>query len=186
MRSILRFLSTERLARLRSKFGFLDTIYARIGAAVAGWLVVLFLPVVAFDVVGGQSAIEILRYIVFRGIDRDEWYATSPILMAGGFLSASALLLAMAIQTVGLLFRDKDFGTIGSGVTLLSLPLLAWTANPIAAATLFGVISLPHIGWWLMLVYAPVIFFTFHSVDGRTHTRFRRRRSGHSRSRRMG
>lgn len=175
MRSILRFLSTERLAGLRSDFGFLGTFYARIGAVVAGWLVALFVPLVAFDVVGGQTAIEILRYIVFRGIDRDEWYAASPVLMAGGFLSALAVLLGMAIQTVGLLFRDKSFGTIGFGVTLPSLLLLAWTTSPIAAVTLFGVVALPHIGWWLMLAYIPVIFFAFHSVDWRMHTRSRRR-----------
>ena len=137
MRAILRFLSTERLAGLRSDFGFLGTFYARIVAAIAGWLIALFVPLVAFDVVGGQTAIEILRYIVFRGIDRDEWYAASAILIAGGFLSASALLVGMAIQTVGLLFKDDSFGTIGCGVTLLSLPLLAWTTNPIAAVTLF-------------------------------------------------
>ena len=89
------------------------------------------------------------------------------ILVAGGFLSASAVLLGMAIQTVGLLYKDETFGLIGCGVTLVSLLLLAWTASPIAAVTLFGVVSLPHIGWWLMLVYAPVIFFAFHLVDWR-------------------
>ncbi len=165
LHTILRFLSTERLSSLRLDFAFLGTFYARIGAAIAGWLIALFVPLIAFDVVGGQTAIEILRYIVFRGIDRDEWYAASAILIAGGFLSASAVLLGMAIQTVGLLFKDESFGMIGAGVTLLSLLLLAWAANPIAAVTLFGMVALPHIGWWLMLVYAPVIFFTFHRAD---------------------
>ena len=56
-----------------------DTRYARIVLPLVAWLVVGFVPLVSLDAVGGQTAVEIVRYVSFRGIDRDAWYAVAPV-----------------------------------------------------------------------------------------------------------
>ena len=78
--------------------GRLDTIQVRLVISFLGWPVVVFAPLVAFDAGGGQSAIDIMRYIAFRGLDRDAWYATSALSMLAGFLSASAVLVGLVVS----------------------------------------------------------------------------------------
>ena len=69
----------------------LDTLTWRSVMSTLGWIVVGIVPLVSFDAGGGQTAVEILRYIVFRGIDRDAWYVISGSSMIAGALSASAV-----------------------------------------------------------------------------------------------
>ena len=136
--------------------GRLDTIQVRLVISFLGWPVVVFAPLVAFDAGGGQSAIDVMRYIAFRGLDRDAWYATSALSMLAGFLSASAVLVGLVVHSIGLVFKDRAFVLWGCGIILASLCVVVLATHPVAAVSMFGALALPHFGWWLTLSYTAL------------------------------
>ena len=161
----------------------LDSLYGRFILPVLGWLVVAVAPLVSFDAGGGQTAIQIVRYVVFRGLDRDAWYAVSPLFMLSGALAASTILLGMTLHTVGSVFRDKTLAHYGCGTLLLSLLILVLATEPVATVSFFGIVVLPHVGWWLTLLYAAVALWstsqwlfnpTVHLLNGDSTTEYGR------------
>ena len=90
----------------------LDTLMWRSVVSVLGWIVVGIVPLVSFDAGGGQTAVEVLRYIVFRGLDRDAWYVISAASMIAGALSASAVLFGLVLHTMGLVSRDPSYRSV--------------------------------------------------------------------------
>ena len=141
-----------------------DPRYVRIILPVLAWLVVGVAPLVSFDAVGGQTAIEIVRYVSFRGIDRDAWYAVAPIFVATGALSSLTVLLGLVLKSVGLVFNDKTLTMWGCGVILISLFVIIVSTQPVAGVSLFGIVAIPHVGWWLLLAY---VAFTLSWTRGR-------------------
>ena len=141
-----------------------DPRYVRIILPVLAWLVVGVAPLVSFDAVGGQTAIEIVRYVSFRGIDRDAWYAVAPIFVAAGALASLTVLLGLVLKSVGLVFNDKTLTMWGCGVILISLFVIIVSTQPVAGASLFGIVAIPHVGWWLLLAY---VAFTLWWTTGR-------------------
>ena len=140
----------------------LGTLTGRCVLATMGWLMVGLVPLVAFDAGGGQSAIEIIRYITFRGLDRDAWYAASALAMLTGFLSAFAILFGLVLHSMGLISRDWSLAAWGSGIILGSLSIVLLATHPVAAVSMFGAMALPHVGWWLTLCYTA---FALKLVD---------------------
>ena len=130
-----------------------DNGYARCTVVAVGWLIAAFVPIVAFDAGGGQSSFEVLWYVFFRGMDRDLWYATSPLSMLFGTLSAFALLLGFVLHSIGIVFKDVRLIWGGSGTISVSLLIVILATVPVAAITMLGIVAIPHVGWWLALVY---------------------------------
>ena len=130
-----------------------DSLLARSCISALGWPIVLFTPLVAFDAGGGQTAVDIVQYVVFRGLDRDAWYATSALATTGGALSAAAVLFGLTLHSVGLVSRDWTLALWGCGTILASLLVVILATHPVSAVSMFGVMSLPHFGWWLTLLY---------------------------------
>ena len=143
------------------QLALLDSLLARSCISALGWPIVLFTPLVAFDAGGGQTATDVIQYVVFRGLDRDAWYATSALAMTGGALSATALLLGLTLHTVGLVSRDWTLALWGCGTILASLLMMILATHPVSAVSMFGTMSLPHVGWWLTLIY---VTFTLRLV----------------------
>ena len=141
------------LAKAASYAKRADTRYVTIILPALAWLVAGFVPLVSFDAVGGQTATEIVRYVSFRGIDRDAWYAVAPIFVAAGALSSLGVLLGLVLKSVGLVFNDKTLTMWGCGVILISLFVIIVSTRPVAGASLFGIVAIPHVGWWLILAY---------------------------------
>ena len=136
-----------------------DTRYARIVLPLVAWLVVGFVPLVSLDAVGGQTAVEVVRYVSFRGIDRDAWYAVAPVFVAAAALSGLTLLLGMVLESVGLVFKDRALTIWGCGVILVSLVVMIVSTQPVASTTLFGIAAFPHAGSWLLLaLVAPTLW----------------------------
>ena len=133
--------------------GRLDSLLARSCISAFGWAIVLFTPLVAFDAGGGQAAADVIQYVVFRGLDRDVWYATSALAMTGAALSAAAVLLGLTLNTIGLVSRDWTLALWGCGTILASLLIVILATHPVSAVSMFGTMSLPHFGWWLTLLY---------------------------------
>ena len=133
-----------------------DRPYVRFALPVVGWLVAGFTPLVAFDAGGGQTAIGIVRYVVFRGLDRDVWNAAGTVFVLIGVLAASAIMIGLVLHSTGFLFKDKRLTFWGCGVVMVSLISVVLAARPVASITLFGLAALPHIGWWLMLIHAAL------------------------------
>ena len=131
----------------------LDTLMWRSVVSVLGWIVVGIVPLVSFDAGGGQTAVEVLRYIVFRGLDRDAWYVISAASMIADALSASAVLFGLVLHTMGLVSRDPRLSVCGGGLILVGLLIMVVATLPVAAFSLFGLVVLPHVGWWLTLSY---------------------------------
>ena len=136
--------------------GRLDSLVGRSCLSALGWPIVLFTPLVAFDAGGGQTAVDVIQYVVFRGLDRDAWYATSALAMTGAALSSTAILLGLTLHTVGLVSRDWTLTMWGCGTILVSLLTVILATHPVSAVSMFGTMSLPHFGWWLTLFYAAV------------------------------
>lgn len=134
----------------------LDNLQARLLISLVGWLVVVFAPLVTFDAGGGQSAIDIIRYVAFRGIDRDTWYAVSALSMSAGALSASAVLFGLILHSIGFVFRDWTLALYGGGTILVALCLLVMAAHPVTAISILGALALPHVGWCLTLLYTSL------------------------------
>ena len=143
----------------------LDTYLGRSAVSIVGWLIVGVLPLVAFDAGGGQSAVEVIRYVVFRGLDRDAWYAISAASMFSCALSASAVLIGLVLHTTGFICRDRSLVLWSTAITLPSLLVLVIMAEPVAAVSVLGTVALPHVGWWLTLSY---ITFTLVATRGWT------------------
>ena len=133
--------------------GRLDSLVARSWISALGWPIVLFTPLVAFDAGGGQTAVDIMQYVVFRGLDRDTWYATSALAMTGGALSAAAVMFGLTLHSVGLVARDWTLALWGYGTILASLLAVILATYPVSAVSMFGTMALPHFGWWLTLLY---------------------------------
>ena len=127
--------------------------YWRYSILVFGWIVISFVPLVSFDAGGGQTAIEIVRYVVFRGLDRDLWYSTGWIHVLGGGAAATAILVGMVLYTVGLVFIDRTLALWGCGVVFFSMLVVVWATRTVASGQVFGVIALPHLGWYLGLIH---------------------------------
>ena len=136
-----------------------DSRYVRIILPILAWLVVSVAPLVSFDAVGGQTAIEIVRYVSFRGIDRDAWYAVAPIFVAAGALSSLTVLLGLVLKSVGLVFNDKTLTMWGCGAILISLLVIIVSTQPVARISLFGIVAVPHVGWWLLFAYVAFTLF---------------------------
>ncbi len=132
---------------------YLDTLWGRSVLSAFSWLVVGVAPLVAFDAGGGQTAVDLVRYVVFRGLDRDAWYAISALSMFSGVLSAVSFLIGLVIHTTGFMSRDRSLVFWGGGVTLVGLVVLVVATEPIAAFAMLGSAALPHVGWWLTLFY---------------------------------
>lgn len=118
---------------------------------VFGWLTAGFVPLVSFDAGGGQTAVEIIRYVVFQGLDRDVWYAAGWLYMVSGMMAAMAVLLGMVLCSVGLAFNDRTLALSGWGAVVVSLLVVVWATRPVASVAVFGVIALPHLGWLMMM-----------------------------------
>ena len=135
------------------QLALLDSLLARSCISALGWPIVLFTPLVAFDAGGGQTAADVIQYVVFRGLDRDAWYATSGLAMTGGALSAAAVLVGLTLHSVGLVSRDWTLALWGCGTILVSLLVVILATHTVSAVSMFGTMSLPHFGWWLTLLY---------------------------------
>ena len=146
------FVSNTLLPVITRVERYADANYGRAILVVLGWLIAGFAPLVSFDAGGGQTAPDIIRYIVFRGIDRDIWYAVSPWAVLGGMLSASAVLGGVICLSIGLGFRDRTYMLWGACITAIGLVIVVLCAGPIASISFLG-LALPHVGWWLLMVY---------------------------------
>ncbi len=146
------------LHKLAVSLRYVDTLWGRSALTVIGWFVIAVSPLVAFDAGGGQTAVDIIRYVVFRGLDRDAWWAASALSMFSGVLSASAILVSLVIHTIGCMFRDRALVLWSSGVTLVALVVMVVASEPVAAFSMFNSAALPHIGWWLTLIYITLMF----------------------------
>ena len=135
------------------QLALLDSLAARSCISALGWPIVFFTPLVAFDAGGGQTALDVIQYVVFRGLDRDAWYATSGLATTGGALSAAAVLFGLIIHSIGLVSRDWTLTMWGCGAILVSLLTVILATHPVSAVSMFGTMSLPHFGWWLTLLY---------------------------------
>ena len=140
-------INTER------QLALLDSLLARSCVSALGWPIVLFTPLVAFDAGGGQTATDVIQYVVFRGLDRDAWYATSALAITGGALSAVAVLFGLIIHSIGLVSKDWTLALWGCGTILVSLLVVILATHTVSAVSMFGTMSLPHFGWWLTLLY---------------------------------
>ena len=134
--------------------GRLDSLLARSCISAFGWAIVLFTPLVAFDAGGGQTAVDVIQYVVFRGLDRDAWYATSALAMVGGALSTAGILFGLTVQSIGLVSKDNTLAFWGCGTIFGSLLWVLLATHPVSAVSMFGTMSLPHLGWWLALFHA--------------------------------
>ncbi len=153
---VLPFLKTNSLLALQGFLSFVrrvDRPYAQLALPLVGWLVTGFVPLVAFDAGGGQTAIGIVRYVAFRGLDRDVWVAAGTLFVLIGVLAASAVLIGLVLSSVGLLFKDKRLAIWGCAITLASLFLVVIATQPVASVTILGLVALPHIGWWILLIH---------------------------------
>ena len=156
----LPFLKTNAILAQQRFLSFVrrvDRPYAQLALPIAGWLVTGFVPLVAFDAGGGQTAIGIVRYVAFRGLDRDVWVAAGSLFVLIGVLAASAILIGLVLSSAGLIFRDRHLTIWGCMATLASLLLLVIATQPVASLTLFGLVALPHIGWWLLLIHGVFV-----------------------------
>lgn len=133
-----------------------DSRYWCYGVSVLSWAVAGFVPLVSFDAGGGQTAVEIIRYVVFRGLDRDVWYASGWLFMVSGMTAAAAVLVGMVLYSVGLAFNDRTLAVSGCGTVLVSLLVVIWATRPVAAVAVFGVVALPHLGWLTMMACGVV------------------------------
>ena len=143
----------------------LDTSRGHLALAIVGWVIVVAIPLVSFDAAGGQTAVDIARYVVFRGLDRDVWYALSAVSMFVGLLAALSVLTGLVLQSTGLIYRDRKLVLWSSGIILPGLLSIIVATEPVAAFSIFGATSLPHIGWWLTLIHT---LLTLHIVWGWT------------------
>ena len=130
-----------------------------------GWVIVGFCPLVSFDAGGGQTAVDVVRYVVFRGLDRDLWYALSAVSIFVGFLAALSVLAGLVIQSTGLIYRDRTLVLGSSGVILPGLLAMIVATEPVAAFSIFGTVSLPHIGWWLTLIHTLLTLHVMWGMD---------------------
>lgn len=157
MRSVLSAIRIATLLPTTTDVGMhakrLDTLMWRSAVSVLGWIVVGIAPLVSFDAGGGQTAVEVLRYIVFRGLDRDAWYVISASSMIAGALSAAAVLFGLVLHTMGLVSRDQRLSACGGGMVIVGLLIMVVATLPVASFSLFGLVVLPHVGWWLTLSY---------------------------------
>lgn len=152
----------------KSQLRRLDNSRGHSALAVLGWIIVGFCPLVSFDAGGGQTAVDIARYVVFRGLDRDVWYALSAPFMFLGLIAALSVLVALALQSVGLIYRDRRLVLWSGGTILPGLLATIVAIDPVSAFSVFGVASIPHVGWWLTLVHT---LLTLHTVWGWTTER---------------
>ena len=143
----------------------LDTSRGHSALAIMGWVIVGFCALVSFDAGGGQTAVDVARYVVFRGLDRDVWYALSAVSMFVGLLAALSVLAGLVIQSTGLIYRDRTLVHWSSGIILPGLLSMIVATEPVAAFSIFGTSALPHIGWWLTLIHT---LLTLHIVWGWT------------------
>ena len=150
--TLLLFVLNTLLSVIINLERYTGTSYGRTILILLGWLIAGFVPLVSFDAGGGQTAPDIIRYIVFRGVDRDTWYAVSPWALLGGMLSASAILAGMICLSIGLGFRDGAYILWGGCTTAIGLVVVILCASPIASTSFLG-LALPHVGWWLLIVY---------------------------------
>ena len=141
----------------------LDTSRGHSALAIVGWAIVGVCPLASFDAGGGQTAVDVARYVVFRGLDRDVWYALSAVSMFLGLLAALSILIGLMLQSTGLIYRDRTLVLWGSGIILPGLLAVTVATEPVAALSIFGAAALPHIGWWLTLIYT---LLTLHIVCG--------------------
>ena len=146
----------------------LDTSRGHSVLAIAGWAIVGACPLASFDAGGGQTAVDVARYVVFRGLDRDVWYALSAVSMFVGLLAALSVLVGLVLQSAGLIYRDRTLVLWSSGVILPGLLSMIAATEPVAAFSIFRAASLPHIGWWLTLIHT---LLTLHIVWGWTSER---------------
>ena len=145
-------ISETVLLAVTNVVSFSDTFYGRAVLALVGWLIVGFVPLVSFEAGGGQTSVDVIRYVVFRGVDRDIWYAVSPWGTLGGLLFAASLLAGMVCTSIGLLFRDVTYLWLGWCMVGVSLLGVIICAGPIASLQVLG-LAVPHVGWWLLLLY---------------------------------
>ena len=131
----------------------LDTSRGHSALAIVGWAIVGACPLASFDAGGGQTAVDVARYVVFRGLDRDVWYALSAVSMFLGLLAALSVLVGLVLQSAGLIYRDRMLVLRSSGVILPGLLAVTVATEPVAAFSIFGAAALPHIGWWLTLIH---------------------------------
>ena len=155
----------KAISSAKSQLRRLDTSWGHSALVVMGWIIVGFCPLVSFDAGGGQTAVDVARYVVFRGLDRDVWYALSAPFMFVGLLVALSVLVGLVLQSVGLIYRDRMLVILGSGIILPGLLSMIVATEPVAAFSIFGTASLPHVGWWLTLIH---ILLTLHIVWGWT------------------
>ena len=141
--------------------GCLDNSVARSSVSALGWFIVLFTPLVAFEAGGGQTAVDVIQYVVFRGLDRDAWNAASSLAITGGVLSSAAVLFGLIIHSIGLVFRDWSLLLLGCGALLTSLLMVLLSTHPVSGISMFGTLALPNYGWWLTLLY---VTFTLRMV----------------------
>ena len=137
----------------KSYLRHLDTARGHSALAIAGWIIVGFCPLVSFDAGGGQTAVDIARYVVFRGLDRDAWYALSAVSVYLGLVAALSVLLGLVLQSTGLVYRDRTLVLWGGAIVLPGLLSMIVATEPVAAFSVFSISALPHVGWWLTLVY---------------------------------
>ena len=134
--------------------GRLNAFYTKSGLLAFGWLTLLFAPLVVLPAVGGQTADELLNYMQWGGIDVLEWkMAWGGRQGHGAFWGAITLLSSQVVLTFGLLTRSEGYVKFGSFVAVTSLLFIAWGTAPLAPLSLFGVVAVPHVGWWLLLAY---------------------------------
>ena len=149
----------------KSRVRRLDTSRGHSALAIVGWIIVVAIPLVSFDAGGGQTAIDVARYVVFRGLDRDVWYALSAVSMFVGLLAALSVLTGLVLQSTGLIYRERMLVLWSSGIILPALLAMIVATEPVAAFSIFGTMALPHIGWWLTLINT---LLTLHIVWGWT------------------
>ncbi len=166
-----------------------DDTYSRFAVPVVGWLIAGFAPLVSFEAGGGQTSIEIVRYVAFQGLDRDLWNAAGTALVLIGALSASAMMIGLVLHSTAFLFKDKALTLLGVAVVLVGLILVVYASRPIASVTLFNLAAFPHIGWWLTLFHAACTLWLSSqwptSVRTRPPPRQRHGRRKHSRLQRL-
>ncbi len=149
----------------KSHVRHLDTSRGHSALAIMGWVIVGATPLVSFDAGGGQTAVDVARYVVFRGLDRDVWYALSAVSMFVGLLAALSVLIGLVLQSTGLIYRDRTLVLWSIGTILPGLLSMIVATEPVAAFSIFRTASLPHIGWWLMLLHT---LLTLHIAWGWT------------------
>ena len=143
-----RLQSYQRLAEEHS-----NDFYGRFVLMVTAILTVGMAPLVTFDAGGRQSAIDIIRYIAFRGLDRDGWAVVDMVGLMFATTAACVILLGLVLHVVGLAYNDKTMTLIGVGTVAGSIVVLPFATEQVSGIALFGIVSLPSVGWLLIALY---------------------------------